>query len=231
MKNIPCYDSNSCEFVQDSSKFICASSIRNKVCINTSYGDACFYSFNNLSDKKEHLALVFNKADQCGVPIVRIHSECMTGDVFGSAKCDCGDQLDEAMQTFSEHGGIILYLRQEGRGIGLYNKLDAYSLQNKGFDTFEANQLLHFPDDLREYSVAAEMLHALNIKKIRLLTNNKEKVNDLKKYGIEVEERISTSVFVKEQNKGYLAAKKSKSLHQFSNKKNISNYFSKRGAL
>jgi GTP cyclohydrolase II len=186
--------------------------IRNKSHIPTEYGDSFFYSFRGLSDGKEHLAIRYGEIEN-EVPLVRLHSECMTGDVFGSKKCDCGEQLKESMTTFSKDGGLLLYLRQEGRGIGLYNKLDAYFLQEKGFDTVEANRLLQFDDDLRDYEVAAQMLMALKIKKIRLVTNNPKKVEQLESFGITVQERIPTGLFLKKQNINYLKTKKQKSGH------------------
>lgn len=186
--------------------------IRNKSHIPTEHGDSVFYTFRGLSDGKEHLAIKYGEINN-DVPLVRLHSECMTGDVFSSSKCDCGEQLKESIKIFSNDGGLLLYLRQEGRGIGLYNKLDAYFLQEKGFDTVEANQLLQFEDDLRDYEVAAQMLIALNIKKIRLVTNNPKKVEQLESFGITVQERIPTGLFLKKQNIDYLKTKKNKSGH------------------
>jgi len=188
-------------------------SLRNRVCIPTEHGDCCFCSFNQLIDNKEHLALVFNNADKAQTPEVRIHSECMTGDLFHSRRCDCGDQLQEALSHFSEHGGILLYLRQEGRGIGLYNKLDAYSLQLQGLDTYEANQCLNFSSDMRSYEVAVQMLGALNVSKIRLRTNNPEKVKQLESLGIEIIARVETESYVKPENQAYLQAKVNKTGH------------------
>ena len=120
------------------------------------------------------------------VPLVRLHSECLTGDVVGSTGCDCGPQLQETVGRLAEHGGVLLYLRQEGRGIGLYNKIDSYVLQDGGFDTFQANRLLGRGDDEREYGVAADMLRALNLCRVRLLTNNPDKVGQLRAHGIDV---------------------------------------------
>ena len=186
--------------------------IRNKSRIPTKYGESIFYTFQGLSDGKEHLAIKYGDIRE-NIPLVRLHSECMTGDVFSSNKCDCGEQLKESIQTFSKEGGLILYLRQEGRGIGLYNKLEAYFLQENGFDTVEANQFLNFEDDLRNYESAAQMLKALHLTKIRLVTNNPKKVEQLKSYGIEVVERIPTGLFLKKQNVHYLETKKEKSGH------------------
>lgn len=187
--------------------------VRNIVSIKTSYGDCELVSFRGLADDKEHLAVVYNNAMQAKEPLVRIHSECLTGDVFQSEFCDCGEQLDEAKVRFSKNSGIILYLRQEGRGIGLYNKIDAYELQKNGLDTYEANNKLNFKDDLRDYKVAVQMLEAMNINRISLLTNNPEKVKKLQDLGINVVERISTGEYIKKSNIKYLYAKKNKSNH------------------
>ncbi|MFC9975612.1 GTP cyclohydrolase II [Spirillospora sp. NPDC127200] len=162
-------------------------------------------SFEGLHDGREHLALVFG--DPTPVPLVRLHSECLTGDVFGSARCDCGPQLQEAMALLSDSGGVVLYLRQEGRGIGLYNKLDAYLLQDQGLDTFAANRRLDFPDDQRDYHAAAQMLTALGVGSARLLTNNGDKASQLRRHGIAVPEVVSTGVFVNAANHRYLTAK------------------------
>lgn len=191
--------------------------IRNKVCIPTEYGDCCFCSFNNLSDNKEHFALVFGEIMPKSIPLVRIHSECITGDLFQSRRCDCGNQLTESIKRLQKEGGILLYLRQEGRGIGLYNKLEAYELQLKGFDTYEANQKLHFEDDLRSYVDAAQMLHALNVKKIRLITNNPEKVKQIAQNQISVVERVGTESYLKPENYKYLEAKVKKTGHFLNN--------------
>ncbi|GHF56865.1 GTP cyclohydrolase II [Streptomyces thermodiastaticus] len=163
-------------------------------------------SFTGLADGREHIAVVFPFAQ--AVPLVRVHSECLTGDVFGSARCDCGPQLTEVVDLFSDRGGILLYLRQEGRGIGLYNKLDAYRLQDdRGLDTFAANRELNFSDDLRDYRVAAQMLRALGVTRIRLRTNNPDKVHQLENYGITVEEALPTGVHRTERNHEYLRVK------------------------
>ena len=187
--------------------------IRTKVRIPLASGECHFYSFDGLCDHKEHIALAFKEANFQDRPLVRIHSECLTGDVFKSERCDCGDQLWESIQYFSENGGILVYLRQEGRGIGLYNKLDAYLLQEKGCDTFEANNKLNFPDDLRNYKVAAQILLTMNVKTIRLLSNNPDKVRQLEEYGIEVMDIVNTKSYFKSNNENYLLAKKYKSHH------------------
>lgn len=168
-------------------------------------------TFSGLSDDKEHIALVFPSPQPNDVPLVRLHSECMTGDVFGSAHCDCGDQLAEARGTMAKEGGILIYLRQEGRGIGLYNKVHAYKLQKEqGLDTFEANRHIGFGDDLRDFKIAAEMLQALGVKSIRLLTNNPDKVRQLQQYGIEVDQIVPTGFYDKGVNRAYLMTKRKK---------------------
>lgn len=164
-------------------------------------------TFDGLCDRQEHIAFRFAGPGDVRAPIVRLHSECLTGDVFGSQRCDCGPQLQEALTRLHVEGGVLLYLRQEGRGIGLYSKLDSYALQLAGLDTFAANRKLNFADDLRDYRSAAEMLRAMSIYRIRLLTNNPDKLKQLRAHGIDVVERISTSVFVNKHNSAYLAAK------------------------
>lgn len=187
-------------------------SIRTKVPIKIRYGHiAKIVSFNLPSTLEEHIALIFEgeSGKHNDAPLVRLHSECLTGDVFNSHRCDCGDQLDEAIRLFSKEGGVLLYLRQEGRGIGLYNKLDAYKLQiEDGIDTFEANCSLGFKEDQRDYKPAAEMLQALGLQSIRLLSNNPEKARQLRTYGITLDDVIPTSVYLKADNKAYLKAKK-----------------------
>lgn len=172
-------------------------------------------SFNGLSDGREHIALKLGFSDS-PEPLVRLHSECLTGDVFGSQRCDCGLQLDEAVERLVKEGGYLLYLRQEGRGIGLYAKIEAYALQTSGFDTFEANKMLGFGDDERSYKCAAEMLRALGISRVRLLTNNPDKVRQLVTHGIDVVAAVPTGVFENEHNRDYLKAKAEKTLHTFS---------------
>ncbi|MFV8440205.1 GTP cyclohydrolase II, partial [Vibrio owensii] len=156
--------------------------------------DAEILSFHGLKTDKEHVAIIFKQADQTqDMPLVRMHSECLTGDVFHSSRCDCGEQLEETINRMGESGGIILYLRQEGRGIGLYNKIDAYRLQSQGMNTYEANNHLGFDDDLRDFTEAAQMLEALGVSKIRLVTNNPKKIRELSEYGIEISEVVNTS--------------------------------------
>lgn len=173
-------------------------------------------SFSGLESGKEHVAVIFHDADkQVTAPLVRMHSECLTGDVFHSSRCDCGEQLDESIEKMGEQGGIILYLRQEGRGIGLYNKIDAYELQSQGMNTYEANNHLGFGDDLRDFTEAALMLKTLGIDEIRLVTNNPKKIHDLEDHGIKIVEVIGTKTYVKEGNESYLKTKASHGKHRF----------------
>ncbi|MGV9410144.1 GTP cyclohydrolase II [Nocardia sp. NPDC003693] len=162
-------------------------------------------TFRGLDDEREHLALILG--EPVGTPLVRLHSECLTGDVFGSARCDCGPQLREAVQLIAEHGGILLYLRQEGRDIGLYNKLDAYALQDQGLNTYEANAALGLPEDARDYTAAAQMLAALGVTELDLLTNNPEKARQLRALGARVRETVPTGVHETPDNLRYLRAK------------------------
>lgn len=176
--------------------------------------DAEILSFHGLKTDKEHVAIIFEQADQTqDMPLVRMHSECLTGDVFHSSRCDCGEQLEETINRMGESGGIILYLRQEGRGIGLYNKIDAYRLQSQGMNTYEANNHLGFDDDLRDFTEAAQMLEALGVNKIRLVTNNPKKIRELSEYGIEIGEVVNTSAHIKDGNENYLKAKVSHGKH------------------
>lgn len=176
--------------------------------------DAELLSFHGLKTDKEHVAVIFKQADKNQeTPLVRMHSECLTGDVFHSSRCDCGEQLEETINRMAEVGGIILYLRQEGRGIGLYNKIDAYKLQSEGMNTYEANNHLGFGDDLRDFTEAAQMLEALGTTSVRLVTNNPKKINDLKGYGIQIDEVVNTSAHIKDGNESYLQAKASHGKH------------------
>ncbi|MCQ1058709.1 GTP cyclohydrolase II [Photobacterium sp. DNB23_23_1] len=173
-------------------------------------------SFNGLESGKEHVAVIFQNADQRSIPpLVRMHSECLTGDVFHSSRCDCGEQLDETIEKMGEQGGVLLYLRQEGRGIGLYNKIDAYELQSQGMNTYEANNHLGFSDDLREFSEAAYMLTALGLKEIRLITNNPKKIRELEALGIVISEVVGTKAHVKDGNENYLKTKAAHGKHRF----------------
>ncbi len=176
------------------------------------------FSFNGLVDAREHLALgLGDRAESLHrhtadgpAPLVRLHSECLTGDVFGSQRCDCGPQLREAVARIAGAGGFLLYLRQEGRGIGLYPKLDAYVLQDTGLDTYEANLALGHAEDERDYTAAAQMLAALGADRVALLTNNPDKVEQLSRLGVTVTERVPTGVYLSPANAGYLAAKASR---------------------
>ena len=184
-----------------------------KVGVNSSI-NAEILSFHGLKTDKEHVAVIFKQADKTQeAPLVRMHSECLTGDVFHSSRCDCGEQLEESINTMHKQGGIILYLRQEGRGIGLYNKIDAYVLQSQGMNTYEANNHLGFADDLREFRDAALMLNALGVNKVKLMTNNPRKVKELTEAGIEIASQVGTSAHIKEGNEAYLAAKVSRGSH------------------
>jgi GTP cyclohydrolase II len=170
-------------------------------------------AFRASDDGQEHVALVVG-AFAGKPPLVRLHSECLTGDVFGSLKCDCGPQLREALRIIAaEGGGVLLYLRQEGRGIGLANKVRAYSLQDRGLDTVDANRRLGFSDDERDYGHAAAMLKALGIDRVRLLTNNPDKVSGLETAGIAVAERVAHQMPTNPHNADYLATKRKKSGH------------------
>ena len=149
---------------------------------------------------------------------MRVHSECLTGDVFHSSRCDCNQQLDKALKTIAKQGGVLLYLRQEGRGIGLLNKIKAYALQDKGMDTVEANEKLSFKADARDYTVGVQILADLGIKKMRLMTNNPKKIEGLEKYGIKIVERIPLIIKPTTKNKKYLEAKKEKLGHDLEDK-------------
>ncbi|MCP2244290.1 GTP cyclohydrolase II [Lentzea aerocolonigenes] len=185
--------------------------VRTRVTVPLRFADgytvtADVVTFNGLADGAEHLAIVLGDPG-AGTPLVRMHSECLTGDIFGSARCDCGPQLREAVQRIEGTGGVLLYLRQEGRGIGLYNKLDAYALQDAGFDTYQANVALGLPEDARDYTAAAQMLAALGITELNLLTNNPDKVRQLRDLGAAVAETVPTGVHATESNLRYLHAK------------------------
>jgi GTP cyclohydrolase II len=173
----------------------------------TQYGDFKIQSFKE--NDKEHLAIFTHIIPS--IPTVRIHSECLTGDVFKSIKCDCGEQLDFALKTIQKDGGMVIYLRQEGRGIGLFNKVNAYSLQDLGHDTMRANELLGFKQDYRKYEIVDEILKYFNIKKIKLMTNNPLKLNSLKE--VKVEKRVPIIINSCEYNYEYLETKKEKMGH------------------
>lgn len=180
----------------------------------TRYGDFRIHGFVDKITGEHHIALVMGNPSECNDLLVRVHSECLTGDAFGSAKCDCGEQLDFALKAIAEKGcGMLIYLRQEGRGIGLINKLKAYELQEKGMDTVEANVALGYPEDARNYSVAAQILKSFSVKRVNLLTNNPQKIDGLKKYGIEVAQRVPIEVEAKSSDLFYLQTKKIKMGH------------------
>jgi GTP cyclohydrolase II len=177
-------------------------------------------TFDGLTDGLEHLALglgnragAFPVPHQASPPLVRPHSECLTGDVFGSQRCDCGAQMREAVERIAQAGGYLLYLRQEGRGIGLYNKIDAYALQDEGLDTYQANLALGYAEDERDYSVAAQMLHALGLDAVALLSNNPDKALQLTQLGVTVTEQVPTGVHLSPENARYLAVKARQGAH------------------
>ncbi len=196
-----------------------AATIRTQVSTPLRFADgytalARVYSFDGLADGREHVA--FGLGDRAAPvtstenprePLVRPHSECLTGDVFGSQRCDCGAQLREAVERISDSGGYLLYLRQEGRGIGLYPKLDAYALQDAGLDTYEANLALGHREDERSYLVAAQMLRALGASRVALLSNNPDKAGQLGHFGVTVTARVPTGMHLTSTNARYLAAK------------------------
>ena len=180
----------------------------------TKYGDFRIIIFKNEVDHKEHLMIVKGDVRGKSDVLMRIHSECLTGDVFGSHRCDCGEQLENALRCIEEQGeGIVIYMRQEGRGIGLTNKIKAYTLQDQGYDTVEANVKLGFPPDMREYSLAAQMLRELDVKNVKLLTNNPEKKEDLERWGITVSKRVPIVIKANSINAKYLNTKKEKMRH------------------
>ncbi|MEY9871961.1 GTP cyclohydrolase II [Streptacidiphilus sp. MAP12-33] len=186
--------------------------VRTRVRVPLRFGDgysvdAELVTFHGLADGQEHLAVVLGDPDATATPLVRLHSECLTGDVFGSARCDCGPQLREAVERIAARGGYLLYLRQEGRGIGLYNKLDAYALQDQGRDTYAANVELGLPEDGRDYTAAAQMLAALGVDEIDLLSNNPDKAAQLRELGVGVRDRVATGVHATPHNLRYLRAK------------------------
>jgi GTP cyclohydrolase II len=203
-----------------------AASIRSQVTVPLRFPDgftatAQVLTFHGLADGKEHLLLALGEWEQSlmhstptgTAPLVRLHSECLTGDVFGSERCDCGPQLREAVEQIADVGGFLLYLRQEGRGIGLYSKLDAYALQDAGLDTYEANLALGFEEDERDYTAAAQMLAALGVDRIRLLSNNPDKAARLNGLGIEIAQQVPTGVHLSPANHGYLTAKRDHTAH------------------
>jgi GTP cyclohydrolase II len=178
------------------------------------FGKFQIVAFQNDFDKKDHAAIIHGDVyEKENVP-VRIHSECLTGDALGSLRCDCRDQLEASMKMIGDmEFGVILYLRQEGRGIGFANKIKAYQLQDSGYDTFEANRLLGFKEDERDYAIAAHMLMSLHVKSIRLMSNNPHKIEDLKFHGVKITGRIPLIIPPNEHNSFYLETKKSKGGH------------------
>jgi 3,4-dihydroxy 2-butanone 4-phosphate synthase/GTP cyclohydrolase II len=186
-----------------------------KIKMPTDYGDFDLYLYHSLIDGGHHLALVKGKVSGDTPTLVRVHSECLTGDVFGSRRCDCGPQLQRAMQQVQAAGsGVILYMRQEGRGIGLPAKIHAYKLQEQGLDTVEANLRLGFPMDLRDYGVGAQILHDLGVRHIRLLTNNPRKVRGLSGHSLEIVDQVPIEVPSNEHNKHYLETKRDRMGHK-----------------
>ena len=180
----------------------------------TRFGDFHIVAFSNNRDDKEHVAIIKGEVFEAEDVQVRLHSECLTGDVMGSLRCDCRDQLEAALKTIGQlDKGIVLYLRQEGRGIGLTNKIRAYSLQDQGLDTVEANLALGFRDDERDYAVAAHMLHSLKVQSIRLMTNNPKKLDQLTQYGVKINSRVPHILPSNEYNRFYLETKAAKSGH------------------
>jgi GTP cyclohydrolase II len=189
-----------------------AAAIRRRIGIPLRLADgysttATIVTFTGLTDAQQHVALEFGRPAAARLPLVRLHSECLTGDVFGSQRCDCGPQLREAIERITEHGGYVLYLRQEGRGIGLYDKLDAYALQDRGLDTYDANLALGHRADERDYTSAAQMLHALGADRIALLSNNPDKGAQLARLGITIARHVPTALHLTETNADYLTAK------------------------
>ena len=178
------------------------------IVLPTDYGDFDFHLYRIATDGSHHLALSKGPIDPDKPTLVRVHSECLTGDVFLSKRCDCGGQLAAALERISEEGGVLLYLRQEGRGIGLAAKIHAYKLQEQGFDTIEANEKLGFASDLRDYGMGAQILHDLGVRRIRLLTNNPKKVVGLEGYGLEIVEQLPIRLAANPHNEKYLETKK-----------------------
>ena len=210
------------EILKSESEHECAGMGERKICVKivaiadlpSRFGRFQVFAFWNNRDAKDHIAIMHGNAmGREDVP-TRVHSECLTGDALGSLRCDCRDQLEVALRTIAAHDcGLVLYLRQEGRGIGLLNKLRAYTLQDRGLDTVEANLALGFRDDEREYSIAAHMLHSLRVKSIRLLTNNPKKVDELTRYGVKITGRQPHVIPPNEYNRFYLETKREKSGH------------------
>ena len=199
--------------------------VRQRIVVDmpTRYGDFKLYLYQNvLNEREHHIAIVKGGPLDDKPTLVRVHSECLTGDVFGSRKCDCGDQLAEALRQIEQEGkGVVLYMRQEGRGIGLVNKIFAYALQEKGKDTVEANTELGFKPDLRDYGIGAQILKDLGLKKIRLMTNNPKKVVGISGYDLEIVERVPIEINPNEHNQKYLRTKRDKMGHLILNLNDI----------
>jgi len=190
--------------------------VRASSTLPTVYGEFKLYAYEGILDGSESVALVMGKPEKYESALVRVHSQCLTGDVFGSLRCDCGNQLSEALRMIAREGkGVFLYIQQEGRGIGLINKVRAYELQDRGRDTVEANIELGFPADLRDYGTGAQILADLGLHKIRLMTNNPKKIIGLKAYGLEIVERVPIEVPPNSRNIKYLSAKRDKLGHLF----------------
>ncbi|MEY3395580.1 MAG: hypothetical protein RL346_1816 [Verrucomicrobiota bacterium] len=198
------------EYRRRSEKFIRHEST---ILMPTDYGDFDCHLYTVSLDHSHHLALTRGKIDPEKPTLVRVHSECLTGDVFHSQRCDCGPQLDAAMKRISMEGGVLLYLRQEGRGIGLPAKIHAYKLQEQGLDTIEANEKLGFASDLRDYGMGAQILHDLGVRRIKLLTNNPKKVVGLEGYGLEISEQLPLSLPANPHNQKYLDTKRTRMGH------------------
>ena len=182
----------------------------------TDYGNFMLHLYQDKFENKQHIALTYGKIQNTEPTLVRVHSECITGDIFSSKRCDCGSQLDYAMKKIVEHGsGIIIYLKQEGRGIGLKHKIQAYKLQDEGFDTVEANEKLGFPPDMRDYGTGAQILKDLGVTKLNVMTNNPKKLVGLEGHGLKISKRIKINMPTEPENEKYLSTKAKKLGHMF----------------